>query len=165
MPLPSNLEQIQRRRKEKRQRFDLSQGDEGETISNNKQAKNKKPKRSMKAAIFTNILHSDFVLKIVHSRASQFISGLVGFGVGKIMSTGVIDTVNSMPAVAEFLTESGLMPTEASLTVWLTALAWAGYNMAMTLVYGSKFKEIQHAHGLEEDRWAGPKTMEAAKRG
>lgn len=119
----------------------------------------------MKHILLNSIIGSNLILKLVHSRASQFISGIVGYAVGKALASDLVEKIKGMPSLVELLEAIGIPPTEAGLTLVFTTLAWALYNLIMTLLYGAKFKEIQHAHGLAEDRWAGPLTMRAAKKG
>ena len=111
----------------------------------------------------TNILGSSFVLKVLNSRASQFISAIAGFLVGQVIASGFLEKIQGNEALVQFLTDVGIAPTEAGITGLLTGIFWGVYNLVMTLMYGAKFKEIQQAHGLDTDRWAGPITMAAAK--
>ena len=118
-----------------------------------------------KTNFFTGLLTSKIVMKLINSRASQLISAGAGFLVGQIVSSGFLEKIQGNEALVQFLTDIGIAPTEAGITGLLTGLFWAVYNLLMTLVYGAKFKQIQQAHGLKTDRWAGPKTMEAAIKG
>lgn len=112
----------------------------------------------------TGVLTSKMILKLVHNRAAQFITAGAGFVVGKILSSGFIETIQGNEVLVQFLNDVGIAPTEAGITGLITGLFWAVYNLIMTLVYGAKFKEIQVAHALPADRWAGPLTMAAAKK-
>ena len=101
-------------------------------------------------------------MKAINSRAAQFISGGAGFLAGKLVSAGFLDKITGNETLVEFLGAIGFIPTQSSIELLFVGLFWALYNAGMTLAYGAKFKEIQQAHGLVPDRWAGPKTMAAA---
>ena len=116
---------------------------------------------SDKKGLMGRVLPSKMLMKLLHSRAAQVISALVGLGVGKIVSTGFLEKIQANEGLSQFLTDVGLPPTEAGITGLATMIAWAIYNLVMTNMYGNKFKEIQEANGLAPDRWPGPKTMAA----
>lgn len=118
-----------------------------------------------KTGFIKGLLQSKMAMKILHSRATQFISAGVGAAVGKLASSGLLEKIQSNELVSGFMYDVGIPPTEAGLISVATVLAWATYNMLMKALYGKKFKEIQTAHGLKADGWAGPKTMEAAEKG
>lgn len=111
------------------------------------------------APLLGRVAASGLVMKLIHSRAAQGISAAVGFGVSKLVDSGLLTFITSKPALEQFLTDANLMPTEAGLTVFFTGLAWAGYNTAMNLVYGNKFAQLQKENNLVVDRWPGKETM------
>jgi hypothetical protein len=158
MPKPSHIEN---RKRKSIPRFRLRISPEGRIVRSNLSNTTMEEKSNFLMKLLTNKM----VMKVIYSRSGQFIAAGVGFIVGQIATSGFLEKIQSNAALAEFLTTVGIAPTEAGITGVVTGLFWASYNLIMTIVYGDKFKEIQEAHGLVPDRWAGPETMAAALKG
>jgi len=118
--------------------------------------------QSEKKGLGAKIFQSKFVMKLLHNRAGQIVSALTGLVIGKLITSGFLEQIQANEPLRQFLIDIGINPTEAGIMGLISGLFWALYNLAMTMVYGAKFRDIQIAHGLEPDRWAGPKTMAAA---